>query len=338
MKWNNAPALAVLTGLFAALGAVPAYADGVPACTPPAIAADANVRRRWPDLLDVIQQAFERRGDVDACARIELTIADGAVVLKVTLPDGRTAGRSVPRREDVLPALEALLLLPAITMEAEPPRNVLPARIEATVTILPQEPPAPPADRESRLRIELGLGIEGRAGDGQMGAGVGVASFLELAHWLLGFQARIDRYQPVASRASAMVGSDSAMPSTSGSIALELDALFGRRFELGNTTLDLVAGPALAVHGSETVAVSASTAAGSSATTPAASPPADQQGLPRLLVSSRLTFRARSLLRTFVQLDGEIGRPHSSTEPRPDQAALPAWTVGLAIGATVGTR
>ena len=69
-----------------------------------------------------------------------------------------------------------------------------------------------------------------------------------------------------------------------------------------------------------------------------ASPPQDEQGLPRLLVSSRLTFRAHAALRTFVQLDGEIGRPRSSANPVPDQADLPAWTVGLAIGATVGTR
>jgi hypothetical protein len=40
-----------------------------------------------------------------------------------------------------------------------------------------------------------------------------------------------------------------------------------------------------------------------------------------------LTFRAQSLLRTFVQLDADVGEPR-----------LPAWTVGLALGAAVGTR
>ena len=115
-------------------------------------------------------------------------------------------------------------------------------------------------------------------------------------------------------------------------MALEVDALFGRRFELGTTTLDLAAGPALAMHGNVSV-----TAPVGSATTPM-SPPRDEQGLPRLLVSSRLTFRARAALRTFVQLDAELGRPRSSANPLPDQADLPAWTAGLAIGATVGTR
>jgi hypothetical protein len=206
------------------------------------------------------------------------------------------------------------------------------------VTILPQAAPVAPADHESFLRIELGLGVEGRAGDGQMGAGVGLASFLELAHWLVGFQARIDRYQPIRSRASAMAGSGSPMPSADGSMALEVDALFGRRFGLGNSALDLCAGPALAMHGGETVVTSSSSSSGSATTGPVPSPPADQQGLPRLLVSSRLTFRAHALVRTFIQLDGEIGRPRSATSPVPDQADLPAWTVGLALGATVETR
>jgi hypothetical protein len=312
------------------------------------IATDASVRRRWPELSDEIRRAFEQRDDVDACARIDVTITGATVVLKVTLPDGRTAARSGLRRDDVLPALEALLLLPdsagttaaAVRADtpAKPPRVDAPTHIQGMLTILPQATPAAPADRGSFLRIELGLAVEGRAGDGQMGAGLGLASSLELAHWLIGFQARIDRYRAITGRVSAMAGSGSAMPSADGSIALEVDALFGRRFELGATSLDLCAGPALAMRAGETVAASSSSGSGSAATSPMSSPPADQQGLPRLLVSSRLTFRARAALRTFIQLDAEIGRSHASTELVPDQAAPPAWTIGLALGATVGTR
>lgn len=333
MTWSKAPALAILVGLFIAAGARPAAANAAPACAPAPVAADANVRRRWPELPEQIQQAFEERDDVDACARIDIAITGAAVIVKVTLPDGRTAARSVLRREDVLPALEALLLLPdsggddappAATNAAETAVKVArPERIAATVTIIPQPPPAPAAEGGTHLRIELGLGVEARAGDGQMGAGVGVASFLELAHWLLGFQARIDSYR--------LIG-ETSMSGASGSMALELDALVGRRFELGTTALDVVAGPALAMHGSVSM-----TAPVGSASTPM-SPPPDQQGLPRLVVSSRLTFRARAALRTFVQLDAELGRQRSSSQPLPDQADLPAWTAGLAIGATVGTR
>jgi hypothetical protein len=337
MGWNKAPWLALLAGLFVTAGARRAEAHAAPACAPVAVATDANVRRRWPDLPEQIQHVFELRDDVDACARIDITITGAAVVLKVTLPDGRTAARTVSRREDVLAALEALLLLPETGVVAAPPapptepgtpakpaRAEPPARLDATVNSTPSLA-AGTADRGSLLRIELGLGLEARAGDGQMGAGVGVASFVELAHWLFGFQARIDRYQMIA-------GGDNAMTAGTSSIALELDALFGRRFDLGASTLDLVAGPALAMHGNVSMTAPANDAMAQ------ASPPPDEQGLPRLLVSSRLTFRARSLLRTFVQLDGEIGRRPSPPEALPDQAALPAWTVGLAIGATVGTR
>jgi len=341
MEWNKAPSLALLAGLFVTAGARPAHANDAPACPPVAVATDANVRRRWPDLPEQIQRVFELRDDVDACARIDITITGPSVVLKVTLPDGRTAARAVSRREDVLAALEALLLLPENGASAAPPaspttttaagtpakptRVESPARIEAIVTILPREAPPPSSERGSSLRIELGLGVEARAGDGQMGVGLGVASFLDLAHWLLGFQARIDHYRLIA-------GGDNAMTAGTDSIALELDALFGRRFELGTTALDLVAGPALAMHGNVSVTAPATGAKS------AMSPAPDEQGGPSLLASSRLTFRARSLLRTFIQLDGELGRRRSIPDPQPDQAALPAWTVGLAVGATVGTR
>ena len=337
MKWNKAPALVVLTGFFLAAWDRPAAAGAASECAPAPVATDANVRRRWPDLREQIQQAFEQRDDVDACARIDIVITGVAVIVKVTLPDGRTAARSVLRREDVLPALEALLLLPesgdgaapaaaasAAVTAVKPVRVERPDRIGATVTILPQEPPVPSTDGGGHLRIELGLGVEARAGDGQMGAGVGVASYLELAHWLLGFQARIDSYR--------LITGDTSMSGSSGSMAVELDALAGRRFELGTTALDLVAGPALAMHGNVRVSVPVG-----SATTPM-SPPPSEQGLPRLVVSSRLTFRAHAVVRTFIQLDAELGRQRSATQPLPDQADLPAWTAGLAIGATVGTR
>jgi hypothetical protein len=340
MTWDKAPALVVLTGLMLAARARPAAANAAPACAPTPVVTDATVRRRWPDLTAQIQQTFGEREDVDACARIDIAITGAAVIVKVTLPDGRTAARSVLRREDVLPALEALLLLPESGSEAiaAPPvtenaretaakaaHAERPERIAATVTIIPQQPPAPSTDAGPHLRIELGLGVEGRAGDGQVGVGFGVASFLELAHWLIGFQARLDGYH--------LLTGNTSMSGGTGSMALELDALVGRRFELGTTTLDLVAGPALAIRGAS---VSMTAPAGSSPTPMAPAP--EESGAPRLVVSSRLTFRARAALRTFVQLDTEIEGSRSFTDAPPGEAALPRWTAGLAIGATVGTR
>ena len=53
---------------------------------------------------------------------------------------------------------------------------------------------------------------------------------------------------------------DTSMSGGSGSMALELDALAGRRFELGTTALDLVAGPALVMHGNVSMTAPAGSA------------------------------------------------------------------------------
>ena len=107
----------VLSGALAAFGASPAFAAGPP-CSSMAVAVDAGVRARWPELPGQVRQAFETRTDVDTCARVELALNDGSIAIGVTLPDGRSASRQVLRREDVLSTLEALLLVPRAVPEA----------------------------------------------------------------------------------------------------------------------------------------------------------------------------------------------------------------------------
>jgi hypothetical protein len=53
-------------------------------------------------------------------------------------------------------------------------------------------------------------------------------------------------------------------------------------------------------------------------------------------VSSRLSFGRRSAVRTFVQADGEIGETGGSSDPTTGAVRLPAWTIGLAVGAVLG--
>jgi hypothetical protein len=59
----------------------------------------------------------------------------------------------------------------------------------------------------------------------------------------------------------------------------------------------------------------------------------------RLLLGARLGFSPRSVLRTFVGIDGELGPSRSSAavEGNTSSPRMPTYTVGLALGATVGT-
>jgi hypothetical protein len=332
MKWDNASVLAFVAGVLAMAGAGSAYAGERSGCLRLAIAADASIQARWPDLEDVIRETFGARTDVDTCARIQVVGEGPAVGLTVVLPDGRTAIRSVSRREDVLVALEALLALPeagatgaptdAPTAAAQAARAALPVADAATTSTpaiarLAAEPPA--TGRPTPFRIEIALAADARGGSGWVGAGGSAAAVLDLAHWLLGFEGRIDQYRTLS-------------PETQ-STALELIGLGGHRFRLGKSrTLDLAVGPALALHAAPKV-VAQQTATGVMLSQTSSDP-----GLARLIVSSRLTFGAESLLRAFVQVDADIGRLGSDTQPLPEEAGMPAWTVGLALGAAVGTR
>ncbi|HSS40652.1 MAG TPA: hypothetical protein VLT58_17935 [Polyangia bacterium] len=330
MSWNGASVLALVAAVLAVVGARPAQAGATPGCAAVAVAVDPSVRGRWPEVAATIREAFQMRADVDTCARIEVTAMGTAIDLIVVLPDGRVASRSVSRAEDILPALEGLLLLPDPAGEdhttdtrAPPPNRreseAPPASPPAVVRLA--APPAP-VDRGTPFRLELDLAADARTGDGWVGGGGGVGAFADIAHWLVGFQGRIDGYRTAAD--------------TGGhGMALELIALGGHRFALGPTrTLDLTVGPALALH-----AAAAVTARVSAQMTSVPMPQPDgNQRLARLILGCRLTFGAQSLLRTFVQVDADIGERDPTSGSTPDGAGLPAWTVGLALGAAVGTR
>ena len=147
---------------------------------------------------------------------------EGSIAVAVTLPDGRSALRQVSRREDVLPTLEALLLVPrpaaaALGLEASAPS--IPARvarlqataptqaIQATaIPVVPVHVAVPERDEmetrrasypPSRLRIELSVLTEARIGDGQKSVGLGALSLLDIGGWLVGFEGRADRDQRI---------------------------------------------------------------------------------------------------------------------------------------------
>ena len=67
----------VLSGALAAFGVSRAFAADPP-CSPIAVAFDPSVRARWPELPGQVRQALETRTDIDACARVELTLSEGS--------------------------------------------------------------------------------------------------------------------------------------------------------------------------------------------------------------------------------------------------------------------
>ncbi len=333
MRRCGAVLLPVLTGILAMSCVRLAFADDR-SCAAMPIEADAAVRARWPRLLDRVREALGGRNDIDPCAKVQLTLRDGAIGVEVALPDGRSAHRSVSRSEDVVPMLEALLIVPEAsralaepstlsaapatapsTASEPPPPDAAAARIAAPLVPAREASASAPLQLPRHVRIELSAATDVRVGDGQASVGLGAFLFLDLSGWLLGFAGRADRYR-------TLTGSES-------SGALELALLGGRRFGFRTMALDLAGGPALALGGTTTYS--------SSNGNENVSGSADNT-VPRLLLEARLSFSALETVHTFVGLDGDFGPARSPDAALLNAPRLPVWTLGLALGATVGTQ
>jgi hypothetical protein len=336
-----------LAGTFAVFCSQQALAEA-PTCSPLAVEVDAPLTTRWPGLLGDVREAFDTRDDIDRCAHARLKWHDSAIIVEVVLPDGRAAARSVSRRDDVVPTLESLLLVPQQTGQTQmsklEPSESRPAPPKPRFAPPSTSHPATPAvafsrgvgvadsdvsaqssrQDPSRLRIELSAVAGARIGDGQTGVGLGALSFLDLSGWLVGFEGRADRYQTLT---AIDLGDGSPDHKRDGG-ALELAVLAGRRFRFQNVALDLSAGPAAAMQGTatfETVTNGKTVSQSSSSTAP------------RLLLGARVSFNALATVHTFVGVDGELG-PSRVGIAVPGASRLPVWTLGLALGATVGTK
>ena len=184
--------------------------------------------------------------------------------------------------------------------------------------------PAPtPAPRS--FGFELSAVTGARVGDGQLGYGAGVLSFVQVNRWLFGFQGRADGYR--------------SLPEGDPQTVLALGLLAGRRWELGGVALDVTAGPALAIQGlalSRTESVHVDSSSMSAPEPPAPIPEPGPGAKPRLLLGARLGLSPRSVFRSFVGLDGEVG-PTPGNSSDANVGHLPRFSIGLSLGATVGT-
>lgn len=324
--------LSALAGTVAVLGQVQPAAAAEEACSAPTIEADAMFAEHYADRLEPIRRELTARQHIDACARILLRQEADVISAVVTLPDGRTATRTVARIEDVVPTLQALLLVPERTPSAPPrpvpPRAAGPAPVVRFSNRREREVNSAAWANPRAFGLELSVISGARIGDGQFAFGLGALSLIEVRSLLIGFEGRADSYRPLN-------GGD---PET----ALELALLGGKRLHFGNVALDLTIGPGIAMKGlafSRVERVQSSDGDPPSATTPADHHQSEPSSgpVPRVLIGARLGFRSRSAFRTFVGIDGEFGPTRAPRDANIISPRMPSYSVGLALGATVGT-
>ncbi len=292
-------------------------------CPPLAVDADEQVLALWPELPERLRDALAAREGLDTCVQVELRHTNSSITVQVTLRDGRSASRDVPEQDDVVPALEALLLLPASERAAQQslaaPTTApaaAPGRKPVRERLLPVTGEAIDRDRAPSsgrgLGLELSLLTSARIGDGQTAWGLAALSFIDVSGWLAGFEGRASGYTNMQ-RAQTY-------PS------LQLALLGGHRLRFSSTSLDFLAGPAVALLGENTTEEG-----------PAAEPQTNTGIVPRFVLGSHLQLGTRSVLRTFVGIEGEFGPAGPSGDGLTAPPPLPAWMVGVALGATVGT-
>jgi len=292
------------------------------ACEAVVVSADPAVSARWPNLREQVEQSLTGRSEIDRCASVHLSPSADGLTLQVTLQDGRSTTRWVPTPEDVLPGLEALLLLPApepTDPEASQPTRTRPksqaVKAVAPVSVRDHGVAPESADSDRHVGASLSIGGGARAGDGQVSSNLGVMATIVVSDWLMGFEARAASYEVPRSDHVPQPG-------------LELTAVGGHRFGRGTLGIDLLIGPTLLFQQDVTVHQTPQGRASETTTS---------RVLPRLFGAARLTFGARSVLSGFVGAEGAVGPSGASDIDAADALPpLPLWMIGFVVGATVG--
>lgn len=311
-----------------------------PSCTGVTVTAHSSVVGRWPTLVERVRSALTERTDIDRCARAHLGTSRESITLEVSLDDGRSTIRRLSSAADVVPALEALLLLPepAEPEPAEPaPAELAPATesarrprepetklaplssqarrpsmSERDAAELPEPGVLPERDRGVGLLLSIGGGQ--RMGDSQTSGNLGAMALLRISSWLVGVDGRAVTYEvPVSD----------GIPQS----ATELTAVAGYRFGQGMLALDLMLGPTLVVQQDMEITVGPA---------PERESTTISRLVPRLFFGSRLTLGASSVLGGFVGVEGAAGPSGASRNPASHEPVLPQWMLGFVAGVTLG--
>lgn len=179
--------------------AQPATVTAQTACKDERVQVEGALSDQWLDAVIRLCDALAKMNDVDPSARLHIAQSDADLVVGAVVADGRVAVRRVQAPEELLPTVEALVVLPAQSAEtatapavpaappASPPPLVAPApeRIAA---------PAPSAPAAQRLRIEVGAEAVGRIARAPtyLSAGFELYAGLRTGAWLLALSVRFD--------------------------------------------------------------------------------------------------------------------------------------------------
>lgn len=280
-----------------------------------------------PSLIALINDGYAHREDIDTCAHVRLTTRGAQVALAVTLPDGRVAERMTSRAE-LLTTLEALLRVPTATDGARDDRTAErrdDARDDEAVTLQvgstmgargaaaggggERDAVVPRAPRRPRIGLELAALSSAQVG-AWTAVGAGALGLADVDSGLVGARFRYDQYN-----------------APHGEHAFSAHLLGGKRVRLGDFSLDLLGGFGLKL---ETIPEDDGVPRPVIVQRPypgAAVPPGPPFLLytttrPEAVFSVRFNARAQSHLRAFLSLDG---------------AASESWSLGLSLGAAVGT-
>src|SRR5690606_28067015 len=321
-RMARAASCAVLSGALASPSLANAQnAETSGNCGPEWVDAEHAELESWPDLQSRVLRAFADREDAEGCARVRMTPHDPFISVEVLLDDGRSTVRLVPEARDVVPTLQALLLLPRpedTALVRRPPAPVVshPPRQEAKP---PKPAPAlllrkdsPPDEAHARRDEPLGFEVSALAGahlgDRQIRYSLGALGCVRLWNWLVAAGGRAANYAPSPGAAGAIPYS-----------TLEFVLLGGRRFRFDALALDVLAGPGLTWHANHTVVEGPNTR----------SEVASSGLFPSLLGASHVNFAPGALFGPFVGIEGQLGPSERSDGPASERVArLPGWMLG----------
>lgn len=306
-------AAAALSGVAVWLwGGLVHAAHPKPECTGAELDVDAETVAAHPTLRPRIAP---RLVGADPCARVRVLSAGGALVVVVTLQDGRTALRKVADEDEAIDAVDALVTIPlAPTVSATAPPPVVSPPL-TPVGGPPADAPVPSTGSTTttpKSRLELGVGATvGIAGwPGFAGFGVAGLAQLHVAPHLVGVVVHFD---PLG---GPLADTDSRGRYRASSMSVA--ALFGRRFRAGGLELDLLGGLGLWAMNQEF------------------KPPGQKEVRalrldPRLVLSGRVSQEGEGSVRGYLAVDLTAGWP-SGEAPGDGLVAFPSSSATLALG------